>query len=126
MDARSAHVNASLAMHDPGSHEPPSLAESTELAWSLGLVELPAGAVPPSRAALVAVVAGQIDRWLRSDRARLGHALYRIDVPEREVERVVATTDPADTAAAIAELVVARVEQKIARRAANEARLRGK
>jgi hypothetical protein len=106
---------------------PPERSELLELAHSITGVAPPAAIVvepAAEREWLLAALTEVIARWLRTDRSRLGQALYRIDVSERLVEAAVAADPIAEAPRRIAELAVARMEAKIANRARLEALLR--
>lgn len=77
------------------------------------------------RDAVVAAIAARVSSWLRSDRQRLANALYRIDVAERLVDAAIAEGPIEAAPARIAELIVARLENKLANRARLEAMFRG-
>lgn len=110
-----------------------SLASKNEPSELLELAQRITGIEPPAsidadhgaeREWLLAALTPLIRRWLRSDRARLGHALYRIDVSERLVDAAIAQDPIAEAPRRIAELAVQRMEAKIANRARLEALLK--
>lgn len=61
-------------------------------------------------------VAAHVARLLDRNPALLMHVLYRVDVPEAEVQRAFAEAPPAALADRLAELLVARQLEKLATR----------
>ncbi|MEZ4700127.1 MAG: hypothetical protein R2834_07335 [Rhodothermales bacterium] len=78
--------------------------------------EPPAGGM--TREDVVDLVAGYVTALLDRDRGYLLSLLYRIDVRERDVKEAFATTPPAALPRRLAELMVARHEEKLATRRA--------
>lgn len=111
----------------PNNALPTPAPDVWELAGTLDLV--PIGAVVEVgddwRRRLLDVLTPRIEQWLRSDRARLAHALYRMDVDEALVSDALAD-DPRELGPRrVAQLMLERVEQKVRNRWRYEQMLKG-
>lgn len=82
--------------------------------WDLGLEEeFDAFGVEDAYERLFALLQKRIDELLDRDMERLMNALYRIDVPEKQVKEILHWAKPEEISAALTKAILDREKQKV-------------